>query len=185
MAYDPAGDRLVSVISLATPTSPGGLELWQRDLGTGVESRSIAPVDADWPENRTEFGLGYDPITNRFVLQGGFVVRREPQYSWSWPSDPAAADHGWNAAAEPKLAIERATFDRASRTVHVTLALARSSEARLVLYDLAGRRLASTCVRSDEPRLAVLPIGPAGPGVYFVQARQDDRAINARVIVTQ
>jgi hypothetical protein len=203
--YDAVEDQLLVIDAGAAGRPWGLIDIWTRDLATGVESRVVAnvPPGGDWPPARASFAIAYEPSNRRVVLFGGYTgvangnslgVSDFLNDTWfldlsrsaGKPDSRAGRPEHLAPHAPSTLAILGTRFDAASASVHVKLSLMAAGPARIVLYDLAGRRVATADIRLAEGSAGevALPL-EAGmrTGVYFVRVSQGVHTANARAIV--
>jgi len=75
-----------------------------------------------------------------------------------------------------------------SRAPLLAFALASTQPAKLALYDLAGREVASRTLpapHAGSQVLALEPWHPLAAGLYFARLEQGGRSVSARVVVVR
>ena len=205
LLYDAAHDEVLDLVPGPLPPSVGGMEIWSRNLVTGAERREVGSVSptADLPPSRLEFAAAYDAMNESLAMYGGYYTGIDDAHAFAmtdrladtWFLDldtqarrqdarPEAA--GALAGPSPSaLAIRGARFDAAAGTMRAAIFGPGGSPMRVVLYDLAGRRMAGVefqAVTGLWQEIA-LPLGAARPGIYFLRVSQDDRIATARAVV--
>lgn len=177
--------------------------VWSRDLVTGAESRGIAsvPTAGDWPPSRNDFTAGYDPVSDRIAMYGGYFTGIDDAHvfamteyltdTWFLDLDQQARMHDARpdmlaAPAPPSApAIRSARFDASAGEIRAAIFGRGSSSARVALYDLAGRQVATAELQAlaESWQEIALPLGQARSGIYFLRVSQGDRTATARAVV--
>ena len=146
-------------------------------------------IVADPHPGPTDFHtMAYDPDRDRFLLFGGNDGHPLGElWELGFGSPILLPPSESLTGGEPVLRVLGATLDRASGAAVVRFRLPDASPARIELYDVTGRRLASRSYTPAGPGRNAVSLSEAGAlhaGIYFVRVSQGTRSAVGRAVIT-
>ena len=159
--------------------------VWERpDDGSG--SWTSIQLLTEPPPGRTEFSSVFDTNRERMLVWGGTSHYVNLIELWEFTWDPAPISQRPRAPRDPGPLIAARSPSPARGRIDVSLTLPDGAPARLELYDLAGRRIASRDLAqlgAGVHRMRLEESAGLSSGIYLIRLIRGGEVRTSRVVL--